>query len=219
MCAQWPGARSGRISITTRPAGTSRYRVYSRAAAMAGVLELLRDATLTANLSVVTPGLDPGSIDGHGSSPWAEGPRVKPGHDDKTSSYRAAAVIPAAFTEAVEIGWDDRLDRGGGNAERFQIKGPGGNDIVALEHFDLVGSQRRLGQQRHQTRLHTRQPERQVDKAPVTLDLGQQQLHQLAEGVDLGAAELVGAPGGCRVVENVHRRAGDIADINRLEPG
>ena len=44
---------------------------------------LARDAV--AGLSTVMPGLVPGIhvffVDAHGSSPWAEGPRVKPGHD------------------------------------------------------------------------------------------------------------------------------------------
>ncbi len=35
----------------------------------------------------VIPGLDPGiHVDAHGSSPWAEGPRVKPGHDEKSKA-------------------------------------------------------------------------------------------------------------------------------------
>ncbi|MGH7112319.1 MAG: hypothetical protein ACREFK_18075, partial [Stellaceae bacterium] len=34
---------------------------------------------------VEAAGIRYGRVDAHGSSPWAEGPRVKPGHDDQMS--------------------------------------------------------------------------------------------------------------------------------------
>ena len=99
------------------------------------------------------------------------------------------------------------------------VKAPGGNDIVALEKFDLVRRQRRVREYRHQLRLQLGETEREIDEPAFSSDLVQQQLKELPEGIDLWTAELVGAPGGRRIVEAFDHRVGDVADIDRLEPG
>jgi hypothetical protein len=56
-----------------------------------------RLSACTTQLDLVLPGLVPGihvlracrkGVDAHGTSPWAEGPRDKPGQDDKTTHNR-----------------------------------------------------------------------------------------------------------------------------------
>ena len=57
-----------------------------------------------------------------------------------------------------------------------------------------------------------------VDQQPAALDDAEQPLHQLAEGRDLGAAELVDAGAAAPVAPAAAAR-GDVVDIDRLEAG
>ena len=94
-----------------------------------------------------------------------------------------------------------------------------GDDVVALQQLYLVGGQRRVRQNRHQPRLQSGDAERKSTSSRLRRISLEQQFDQLAEGVDLGAAELVGAAGGCRILEAFEHSVGDIADIDRLKPG
>ena len=134
-------------------------------------------------------------------------------------AVQASALVPAAAAEAVEVGRQDRLDGGRRDPQAGKRHGPRRHDVVAFQQLDLVRRQRRVRQDRHQPRLQGGKAERQIDEQPLAPDFVQQQVQDLAECVDLGATELVGASRRRRVVEALDHRIGDIADIDRLKPG
>src|SRR5208283_1136852 len=60
---------------------------------------------------------------------------------------------------------------------------------------------------------------REVDSPALAMDFAQQQLEDLAEGIDLRATELVDAPDRRRIFEAFDYGVGNVADIDRLKPG
>src|SRR5712675_1576822 len=136
----------------------------------------------------------------------------------RTGYRHALALVPAATAETVEISRQNGLDRGWRDAEGRERQRARGDDIITLQHLDLVGGQRRVRQNRHEPRLQRGNAERDVDQGALSAKLLEQELHQRAQGINLGAAQLVGAAGAGGIVEAAHRCVRDIADIDRLKP-
>jgi len=95
---------------------------------VANKIDLLRSPEATTSRAVM-PGLDPGilgdtslsrGMDAHGTSPWAEGPRIKPGHD-KSRTIEKVLPISALTGEGVH-GLLSML--GERVAQTYRIEGP-----------------------------------------------------------------------------------------------
>ena len=138
----------------------------------------------------------------------------------KAGSRRRPPLVPAAAPEAVEIGRQDRLDRGRRDAEARQgSRRPGETTLSRFRSSTWSGVSGGFGRIDISLACSSATPKGRSMNQRLRRISCEQQLEQLAEGVDLRPAELVGAPGGRRIVEAFDHRIGDIADIDRLEAG
>ena len=94
----------------------------------------------------------------------------------------------------------------------------------------LVGGQRRPGQDRHHgidragrtlrdASDRARDGEGQRHQRALAAGLAQHHPHQFREAVDLGPRQLISLARGVWRFDRLHHRRGDVADIDRLEPG
>ena len=91
--------------------------------------------------------------------------------------------------------------------------------IVLLHQNDLVARDWALRQGGHQAGQKLPNKKRNRYQQPLTIDLPEHQLHQRLVGVDPGSAELVDLAPRRRRCQNLCDRFGDVAHIDRLQPG
>src|SRR5690242_11552793 len=101
----------------------------------------------------------------------------------------------AGGAEAPQIGRYDRLHRGGLDAQSLQ-RAPLApravrDDIVDAQELDLVGRERRRGEELEEERLEPGEPERDRDQQPPALDGLEGERHDVAQRKNLRPADLV----------------------------
>ncbi|MPL60910.1 hypothetical protein SDC9_06474 [bioreactor metagenome] len=127
--------------------------------------------------------------------------------------------------EAPQIVGQDRAHRRRRDTERVKALGAGRDHVVGIEVADLVEGQHLVrdepaGQPLHRVARdaeHRGDEARQVQHQTTTVDHRQHALHQLLEGLDVGAAQFEDA---LRLAQNaLHRGLRHVIDIDRLEAG
>ena len=127
----------------------------------------------------------------------------------------------SGLAKAPEITRHDGRNRFGDYAERFQraalAPGFGGDDVIALEQFDLVGRDRRLRQKLSERRLELHDLKRHRHKKPPASGGGEDEFHQFAERAHVRSAEFVDRARLGLAIDRLGNRFRHVADKHRLK--
>ncbi len=134
-----------------------------------------------------------------------------------TCFVRQHPARAAARLESPQIGRHHQLHGRRHDIQLLQSWHVGADDVVLLQHQQLVAGQRLAGQQFHDARLQSRERHRHIDHPPLPAGLLQDVGEQFAELPDARSAQFIDRAGGVRPPQRGHHRIRDIADIDRLE--
>lgn len=135
------------------------------------------------------------------STGWSRG-FSKPVHGYESLPFRPETSAPSYLSIGREILRDDRLERLGLDTKVTKRRPGTADHLVGPQQPDLIASERRMGEHLQQPAQQLSRPEPQGHQQRPGADGRADKLKQLFEGIDPGAAELVGLAAAGGVCQN-----------------